>query len=165
MNDKIKKASFIGVVSALAIILSYVELLIPPIYSAVPGIKVGLPNIAVLLMLYRYGVKSAAAVSLVRLVITSALFGFSTTFFYSLAGAALSLTVMALLKKTDKFSPVGVSIAGGVMHNLGQILMAMLMLGTAEIGYYMFVLAISGTLAGVFIGLAGSFLYERLKKY
>ena len=164
MNNNVKKISFIGVIAALAIILSYVEMLIPPIYSAVPGVKVGLPNIAILLVLYRYGVKSAAAVSFVRLVITSALFGFSTTFFYSLAGAVLSLTVMALLKKSDKFSAVGVSIAGGVMHNLGQVAVAIIMLGTLEIGYYMFVLAISGTLAGVFIGIAGSFLYERLKK-
>ena len=164
MNNNVKKIAFIGVIAALAIILSYVEILIPPIYSAVPGIKVGLPNIAILLILYRYGVKSAAAVSFIRLVITSLLFG-TSTFFYSLAGAALSLTVMALLKKWDKFSAVGVSIAGGVMHNLGQIIVAIFMLGTAEIGYYMFVLAISGTLAGIFIGLAGSFLHERLKKY
>ena len=164
MNNNVKKISFIGVIAALAIILSYVEMLIPPIYSAVPGVKVGLPNIAILLVLYRYGVKSAAAVSFVRLIITSALFGFSTTFFYSLAGAVLSLTVMALLKKSDKFSAVGVSIAGGVMHNLGQVAVAIIMLGTLEIGYYMFVLAISGTLAGIFIGIAGSFLHERLKK-
>ena len=164
MNDRVKRITFIGVITAVAIILSYVEMLLPPIYAAVPGVKVGLPNIVIILVLYRYGVKSAATVSFIRLVITSMLFGVST-FFYSLAGAALSLAVMALLKRSNAFSTVGVSIAGGVMHNLGQIIVAILMLGTLEIGYYMFVLAISGTLAGIFIGLASAFLIARLKKY
>ena len=164
MSYRVKKIAFVGVITAVAIIFSYIEMLLPPIYTAVPGIKVGLPNIAIILVLYRYGVKSAAAVSFIRIAITSMLFG-TTMFFYSLAGAVLSLAVMSLLKKTDKFSVVGVSIAGGVIHNLGQILVAIWLLETVEIGYYMFVLAISGTLAGVFIGLAGSFLIERLKKY
>ena len=164
MNSRVKRITFIGVITAVAIILSYVELLLPPIYAAVPGVKVGLPNIVIILVLYRYGTKSAATVSFIRLVITSMLFG-ASTFFYSLAGAMLSLCVMALLEKSNKFSTIGVSIAGGVMHNLGQILVAILMLGTLEIGYYMFVLTVSGTLAGVFIGLAASFLIARLKKY
>lgn len=163
-NNRVRKITFIGVISAAAVILSYIEMLLPPIYSAVPGIKVGLPNIVIILLLYKYGVGSAAAASFIRLTIMALLFN-PSTFIYSLSGAVLSLAVMALLKKTDKFSTVGVSIAGGVMHNLGQILVAMLLLETAEIGYYMFILAISGTLAGVFIGLAGSFLTERLKKY
>ena len=163
MNKDVKKLTFIGVVTAIAIILSYVEILLPPIYSAVPGIKVGLPNIAIILVLYRYGVKNAAAVSFVRLVITSLLFG-ASMFFYSLAGATLSLTFMALLKKSNLFSTVGVSIAGGVMHNLGQILVAICLLETVEIGYYMFVLAISGTLAGIFIGISAAFVISRLKK-
>ncbi|MBQ8836212.1 MAG: Gx transporter family protein [Clostridia bacterium] len=164
MNNRVKRITFIGVISAVAVILSYIEMLLPPIYSAVPGIKVGLPNIVIIVLLYKYGAGSAAAASFIRLIIMALLFN-PSTFIYSLAGAALSLTVMALLKKTDKFSTVGVSVAGGVMHNLGQILVAMLLLETAEIGYYMFILAISGTLAGVFIGIAGAFLTERLKKY
>ena len=164
MNERVKRITFIGVICALAIILSYVEMLLPPIYAAVPGVKVGLPNIVIILVLYRYGVKSAAAVSFVRLVITSILFG-ASTFFYSLAGAVLSLAVMYLLKKSGMFSTVGVSIAGGVMHNLGQIIVAILILRTVEIGYYMFVLAISGTLAGIFIGIASAFVLTRLKKH
>lgn len=163
-QNRVRKITFVGVMSAAAVILSYIEMLLPPIYSAVPGIKVGLPNIVIVILLYKYGVGTAAAVSLIRLTIMSLLFN-PSTFIYSLAGAVLSIAVMALLKKTDKFSTVGVSVAGGVMHNLGQILVAMLLLQTAEIGYYMFILAISGTLAGVFIGIAGAFLCDRLKKY
>ena len=164
MNKRVKRITYAGVLSAAAIILSYVEMLLPPIYSAVPGIKVGLPNIAIILALYIFGVRTAAVISFVRLTITALLFN-PSTFIYSLAGAALSLTVMVLLKKSGKFSEVGISVAGGVMHNLGQILVAICLLETVEIGYYMFVLAISGTLAGVFVGLASSFMIKRLTNY
>ncbi|MBQ4150706.1 MAG: Gx transporter family protein [Clostridia bacterium] len=164
MNKRVKRITYAGVLSAAAIILSYVEMLLPPIYSAVPGIKVGLPNIAIILALYIFGVRTAAVISFVRLTITALLFN-PSTFIYSLAGAALSLTVMVLLKKSGKFSEVGISVAGGVMHNFGQILVAICLLETVEIGYYMFVLAISGTLAGVFVGLASSFMIKRLTNY
>lgn len=163
MKDRTGKIAFIGLAAAVSLILSYIEVMLPPLYAAVPGIKVGLPNIAILFLLYRYGVKEAAAVSLIRIVISTMLFGSVTMLFYSIAGAVLSLAVMALLKRTALFSAVGVSVAGGVSHNLGQVLVAMLLLETAEIGYYMFVLAISGTLAGVFIGLAGAALLKKLK--
>ena len=164
MNNRVKQITFVGVTAAAAIILSYVEMLLPPIYSQIPGIKVGLPNIIIVFVLYNRGVKSAMAVSFIRLTVMSLLFN-PSTFVYSLAGAVLSLLVMALLKKSNAFSTVGVSVAGGVMHNLGQILVAMLLLETVEIGYYMFFLAISGTLAGVFIGIAGAFVLTKFKKF
>ena len=163
MTNRLKSITSIGVLCALAIILSYIELLLPPIYAAVPGIKVGLPNIVIIFALYYLGVKKAATISFIRLTISALLFN-PSTFIYSLAGAVLSLAVMALLKKSGKFSAIGVSIAGGVMHNLGQILVAIWLLETVEIGYYMFILAISGTLAGVFVGLAATFVINRLKK-
>lgn len=163
MTNRVKSITSIGVLCALAIILSYIELLLPPIYAAVPGIKVGLPNIVIIYALYSLGVKKATAISFIRLTISALLFN-PSTFIYSLAGALLSLAVMALLKKSKKFSAIGVSIAGGVMHNLGQILVAIWLLETVEIGYYMFILAISGTLAGVFVGLAATFVINRLKK-
>lgn len=163
MTNRVKSITSIGVLCALAIILSYIELLLPPIYAAVPGIKVGLPNIVIIYALYSLSVKKAAAISFIRLTISALLFN-PSTFIYSLAGAVLSLAVMALLKKSGKFSAIGVSIAGGVMHNLGQILVAIWLLETVEIGYYMFILAISGTLAGVFVGLAATFVINRLKK-
>ena len=163
MTNRVKSITSIGVLCALAIILSYIELLLPPIYAAVPGIKVGLPNIVIIYALYSLSVKKAAAISFIRITISALLFN-PSTFIYSLAGAVLSLAVMALLKKSGKFSAIGVSIAGGVMHNLGQILVAIWLLETVEIGYYMFILAISGTLAGVFVGLAATFVINRLKK-
>lgn len=163
MRNQTKQTALIGLCAAVALVLSYVESLFPPIYAAVPGIKMGLPNIVIVFLLYRLSVKHAATVSLIRVIAVAALFGNAMTLWYSLAGATLSLTVMALLKRIDRFSTVGVSVAGGVCHNLGQILVAMLVLQTAEIGYYMIVLTVTGTVAGVLIGLAGALLLDRLK--
>lgn len=163
-RNNTKKMTFLGIMASLALILSYVETLLPPIYAAVPGIKMGLPNIIIIFILYRYSVREAAVISLIRLVVTTLLFGNVMTFLYSLAGAFLSITIMAIFKKLNLFSTVGVSIAGAVMHNLGQILVAILLLGTKEIGYYMIVLAISGTIAGVFIGLLGSTMLRYIKR-
>ncbi|MBE6628144.1 MAG: Gx transporter family protein [Ruminococcaceae bacterium] len=143
-------------------VLAYAELLLPPLFTAIPGIKLGLPNIAIIFVLYRIGLGEAAAVSLVRMVAVSMLFGNPVTLAYSLAGGVLSLAGMAILKKTDLFSTVGVSVAGGVLHNVGQILMAMLLLGTAELGYYLIVLAITGTVSGILIGLCGGYLVKRV---
>lgn len=163
MTNKAKKVAYLGLMAALALILSYVEALFPPIYAAVPGIKVGLPNIVIIFMLYRFGLKEAAAVSLVRLAAVALLFGSVMTLAYSLAGAVLSLTLMALCKRFNIFTTVGVSVVGGVSHNLGQIIVAMIVMETAQIGYYMVILAITGTLAGVFIGLAGSLLLKYME--
>ncbi len=165
MNNKTKKLAFLGLCTAVALILAYVEALLPPLWAAVPGIKMGLPNIILVFLLYRFSVKEAAAVSLVRLLAVALLFGNVMTLWYSLAGAALSLMGMALLQKTNRFSITGVSVAGGVLHNLGQILVAMLVLETAEIGYYMIVLTLTGTLAGVLVGLAGGLVLRSLKNF
>lgn len=161
-QTKIKKITFLGLSASLALLLSYVEFLIPPLFAAVPGIKLGLPNIVIIFALYQYGLGSAAAVSFVRLVISSMLFGNVMTFAYSLAGATLSLAIMALLKKLDFFSTVGVSITGGVSHNLGQILVALLLLDTPQIAYYMIVLTVTGIISGAFIGLCGAFVIKRI---
>ena len=162
MRRHTKKLTLLGLLTAIALILSYVEALLPPIFVAVPGIKMGLPNIAIIFVLYRFGLKEAAAVSLVRLAAVALLFGSAMTLIYSLAGAVLSLALMSLLKKSNLFSMIGVSIVGGVSHNLGQILVAMWLMETAEIGYYMIILTITGTIAGILIGLAGSFVLKYL---
>ena len=162
MRNHTKKLAALGVLTAAALILSYLEALLPPIFAAIPGIKMGLPNIAIIYVLYRCGLKEAAAVSLVRLAVVAMLFGNAMTLIYSLAGAVLSLTLMYLLKRLDIVSMVGVSIVGGVSHNLGQILVAMWLMETAEIGYYMIVLTVTGTIAGVLIGLASSFIMRYL---
>ena len=163
-SEKIQKLTILGLCASVALLLSYVEAMIPPLFSAIPGIKMGLPNVAIIFVLYRYGMRDAALVSTVRLIIVAMLFGTVTTFIYSLAGAVLSLLVMAILKKLNFLSTVGVSVAGGVCHNVGQILVAMFLLSTAEIGYYMIVLAFTGTIAGILIGLAGAFLLKRFPK-
>ena len=97
-----------------------------------------------------------------RIAVVALLFGNPMTFVYSLAGAFLSLLVMALLRRMDFLSMIGVSVAGGVFHNVGQILMAMLLLGTAELGYYLIVLAITGTVSGIFVGLCGALAVRRI---
>lgn len=158
-----KKIALLGLCTSVALILAYAESLLPPLFSAVPGIKMGLPNVVIIFLLYRMGVLNAAAVSFVRVLAVALLFGNPMTFAYSLAGAALSLLGMALLKKIDFLSTVGVSVAGGVLHNVGQILMAMFLLRTAELGYYLIVLAITGTLSGILIGLCGALAIKRIK--
>ena len=163
-SEKIQKLTLLGLCASVALLLSYVEAMIPPLFSAIPGIKMGLPNVVIVFVLYRYGVRDASLVSVVRLIIVAMLFGSVTTFIYSLAGAVLSLLVMAILKKLDFLSTVGVSVAGGVCHNIGQIIVAMILLNTAEIGYYMIVLAITGTIAGILIGIAGAFVLKRFPK-
>ncbi|MBQ6848406.1 MAG: Gx transporter family protein [Clostridia bacterium] len=160
MKNTTQRLAFLGVFSAFAIILSFVESLLPPIWSAVPGIKMGLPNIIIIFLLYRFSIKEAATVSFIRLLTVVLLFGNAMTFLYSLSGAVLSLTVMWLLKKTNHFSVVGVSISGGVCHNLGQIIAAVFLLGTKEIGFYMPVLTVSGTVAGIFVGFCGIILLK-----
>lgn len=163
MRKQAHKIAFLGLCTAVAMVFAWVESLLPPLMAAVPGIKLGLPNIAIIFILYRFGWKEAAAVSFIRIVAVSLLFGNPMTFAYSVAGGFLSLLVMTLLRKMNFLSTVGVSVAGGVMHNVGQILMAMLLLGTAELGYYLIVLAVTGTVSGIFVGLCGSFAVRRVQ--
>jgi len=146
-------------------ILAYVEVLLPPIFSAVPGIKIGLANIVVLFILYRYRLIDAALVSAVRIFAVTLLFGNPVMLAYSTAGAVLSITVMAILKKLNILSTLGVSVAGAVFHNVGQILMAMALLGTAELGYYLIVLTVTGTISGIFVGICGGIAIRRLPEY
>ena len=160
--NKAKTAAFLGVCTALAMILAYVEVLLPPIFPAVPGIKMGLPNIIIIFLLYRCGPVPAIAVSLLRVALVSMLFSNAMALLYSLAGAILSLLVMILLRRLNFLSTVGVSVAGGVAHNVGQILMAMLLLETSELLYYLMVLIVTGTIAGVLIGICGSLLIKRI---
>lgn len=149
--------------TAVAMILSYVESLLPSV--GIPGVKMGLANIAVIFALFRFGWKEAAALSLVRVVLVSLLFGSVGAMLYSLAGAVLSLAVMALLCRIDRFSTVGISVAGGVAHNAGQILMAMLILQTKQLLGYLPVLAVSGIAGGVLTGLAAALLIRRIPEF
>ena len=143
-------------------ILSFVESQIPSFFP-IPGIKLGLANIAVIFALYRLSIKDAIVVSLIRVVVVSTLFGTSLTLAYSLSGAVLSLLIMVLLKKSDRFSIVGVSVAGGISHNIGQIIMAIILMHNSVISYYLPFLIISGIVTGVVIGLVSAKIVERVK--
>lgn len=161
MNKRSKNVAFLGMCTAVALILAYVEILMQPIFSAFPGIKMGLPNIIIVFLLYRRSVVSAIGVSLLRMILASILFGNTMALLYSLAGGFLSIAVMVLLRRLNFMSVVGVSVAGGVAHNIGQILMAMLLLETAELGYYLAILTVTGTIAGILVGLCGAILIKK----
>lgn len=149
---------------AVAMILSYIESLIPA-FVAVPGVKMGLSNIATVFALYALGWQYAICVSAVRVFLSALLFGNFVSLIYSLSGAALALALMILLKKLDSFSSVGVSVAGGVGHNAGQIIAACIVMENAAISLYIIPLIISGTISGIVIGLVAGNLVERVKKY
>jgi heptaprenyl diphosphate synthase len=158
---KTKKVAFLGMCIALSMILSFVESQIPPL-AAVPGVKMGLPNIVMVFMLYKVGAKDTAIVSILRVILVGILFGTPLSMIYSLVGATLSLIGMILLKKTNLFAPVTVSVAGGILHNIGQIATACIVMETAQIAYYLPVLLISGTIAGILIGLTAAMILKRL---
>ena len=157
-----KRITFLGLGVAIAMLLSYIEFLLPPLWSAVPGIKLGLANVIIVYLFFKSGIIDAALVSVVRLFLSALLFGSVLTLLYSFAGALLSFLIMILLKKSGLFSEVGVSIGGGVFHNLGQILVAIAVLRTREIGYYMIVLTFTGTVAGLFVGVLGALMVKRI---
>ncbi|MCC8196487.1 MAG: Gx transporter family protein [Ruminococcus sp.] len=159
--SKTKNIALCGVLSGLAFALSYIEMLLPSI--GIVGAKLGLANLAVLVALYLFSWREAAAVSGVRILLSWLMFGSFTGMLYSLAGGILSLIIMSLLKKLDRFSPIGVSIAGGVGHNIGQILAALLMLGTGVLGYLP-MLIILGAISGAIIGIVATLLIKALKK-
>lgn len=159
---KTNKIAFLGMFTALAMIFSYIETLIPPLV-AYPGIKLGLANIAIIVILYKTGWKEAVAVSLIRVVLSSMMFSTLLSMLYSLAGAILSLIAMIILKKL-KLSKITISVVGGVFHNIGQILVAILMTETAEIMYYLPILLFTGTISGIIIGLIASMTVKKLEK-
>ena len=156
-----KKISRMALLTALAMIFSFVESQIPS-FVAIPGVKVGLANIVVVFALYMLGAKEAFMISIIRVVLSSLLFGSVLSLSYSLAGAILSLLGMVLLKKTGWLGPLAVSVTGGVLHNCGQIAVASLVLETDVLLYYLPVLMIAGILTGCVIGIAAALVLKRL---
>ncbi len=156
-----KNIAIYGVLAALAMILSYVEVQIPA-FVAVPGMKLGLTNIVVLVALYKIGNKSALFINVVRIIAISLLFGTATSFAFSFAGGMLSTLVMIILKRINKFSTIGVSVAGGVTHNIGQIIVAVILLNTKAIAWYLPILWISGIFSGMLIGFIGAMVCSRV---
>lgn len=152
-----------GLLVALALVLSWVESQIP-VFFAVPGMKLGLTNIVVLIALYSLGPVDALLLNIVRILLVGLSFGNLFSMVYSLAGGALSFLVMFLLKKTGKFHMITVSIAGGVFHNVGQVIVAMLVLSSGYVAYYLPVLWVSGIGAGAVIGLICGQIVNRLPR-
>ena len=159
---KAKRVTFLGLSIALAMILSFVESRIPA-FVAIPGIKVGLANIAIIFALYKLGWREAITVSIVRVFLVALLFGSVVSLAYSVAGAILSLSLMILLRKLGIFTEVAVSVVGGITHNIGQILVAFLLLETNVVFYYLPFLLVSGVIAGVAVGIASALLIKRIK--
>ena len=160
---KPKKLMTEAMLCGLALILSYVESLFP-LSIAVPGVKMGLPNLVIVFALYRLNAGSAARISLVRVAVVALLFGNLYSFMYSVAGAALSLLLMTLLQKVPGLHTAGVSVAGAVMHNAAQIGVAMIILGTDKIIYYLPALLVSGVVSGVVIGVLAALMIARIPK-
>lgn len=160
---KSKKTAVLGVCIALAMIFSYIELQIPS-FIAIPGIKLGLPNIVIIIALYKFGWKEAVIINILRVLIVSVLFGTVLSLLYSVAGAVISLTIMIILKKLNIFSTVLVSVFGAISHNIGQIAVAIFVLATQELLYYLPVLLITGTISGILIGLIGANVVKKLEK-
>lgn len=158
---KAKRTAFYGMFLALALVAGYVEQLIP-INLGIPGVKLGLANIVTMVLLYTVGIRAAAGITVIRILLAGILFGTGFSIVYSAAGAVLSMLIMVLLKKTKKFSCVGVSVAGGVFHNIGQIVVAILVLETNALVYYLPILIISGVVAGIVIGIISGLLMRRL---
>lgn len=158
---KTKDTARFGMLIAVAMVLSYAEAQIPAFF-AVPGMKLGLTNLVVLVVLYLMGESSAVLINVIRIFLVSVLFGSGMSFAYSLAGGLLSGAVMILLKKTGKFSIIAVSIAGGIAHNVGQILVAMAVLETSALAWYLLILWFTGLASGMLIGFVGAMLCQRL---
>ncbi|MBR1762047.1 MAG: Gx transporter family protein [Eubacterium sp.] len=160
---KTKRVAVFALFTALAFTLSFLETLIP-INVGVPGVKIGLANLVVVAALYLLDEKEAFAVSMIRILISGLLFTGAFSLLYSFAGGILSFSVMLLAKKSEKLSVLGVSVLGASVHNIGQIIVAAIVMQTARIVYYLPVLLISGVIAGIIVGIISKILVERLSK-
>lgn len=155
------RVAYFGVFSALALIFSYVESLIS-FSIGIPGVKLGLANLIIVIALYKMPLSQVYLLCVVKVLLSGFLFGNYFSILYSLAGGLLSLSVMAVLKKTGGFSVAGISIAGGVFHNIGQLIVAMFVVETFQVVYYFPVLLIAGLLTGFLIGITAKEMLKRL---
>lgn len=161
MYNQSRKIAVLSMFTALALILSYVESLLP-VFFGIPGIKLGLANLVTVLLLYSLSWKEAGLVSVIRILASGFLFGNLMSIAFALAGGIASLILMTLLKKNHGFSMLGVSIAGGCIHNMGQLLVAAFVVQTARLAYYLPVLLVSGLVTGFLIGLISRLVMNRL---
>ena len=158
-----KKIAYLGLLIALAFVFSYIEFLIP-VNIGVPGAKLGLANLVIIVAIYTLNEKDAFVLSMIRIVLVGFTFANLASMLYSLAGGILSFAAMVIAKRTKKLSITGVSVIGGVFHNVGQIIMAIFVVKTASLVYYLPVLMVSGIAAGVAIGILGGMVTKRIKR-
>jgi heptaprenyl diphosphate synthase len=161
LEGKSVKTAYLGLLLALAVICGYIEALIP-VPVPIPGMKLGLANLVIAAVLYLYGPVQAMTVTLLRVLIIGFLFGNMFSIIYSLSGAAVSLIAMALLKRTGAFGIIGVSALGGVMHNVSQVLVAVLILEGFPWRWYLPVLMLAGLFAGILVGFADRIVLPRI---
>ncbi len=158
---KNKKLVLLSFLLCLCLILSYIDSIIPYNF-VIPGIKIGLCNIAIIFTIYKFSIQEAILISLLRVLIMGILFNNGLTFLYSLAGAILSLIVMTILKKINIFDEYGVCVAGALSHNIGQLLCACFLLNTSTIIYYLPYLLLSGFFSGILVGILSLVLIKRI---
>lgn len=160
---KAKKLALAAILASLAMIFSYVEFLIP-FSIGIPGIKLGIANLVIVIALYSLNFKYAFTVNMVRIFLNGFMFTGVFAMLYALSGGILSILTMGLLKKTDKFSMTGVSMAGGVAHNLGQLIVASIMVEDMKMFLYFPVLLFSGMITGILIGMGSEILMKNIPK-
>lgn len=153
-----------GMLIGLAFIFSYLEAIIP-IPIPIPGVKLGLANLVTIVGLYTVGIRGTVAISLIRIILVGFTFGNASSMIYSLAGGVVSLVLMILVRKTNLFSQVGVSITGGIGHNIGQLAIAAVVVQTSGVFYYLPFLMATGVVAGAVIGLLGGLVTERIRNF
>ena len=155
------RVALMAMFAALALIFSYIEAILP-LNTGIPGVKLGIANLVILTALYILGFRRAMCINVIRILIAGLLFNGFFGAMYSLAGGVLSLIIMYLLKKTGLFSVVGISMAGGVAHNLGQLLIAALIVSNIKLFFYFPVLLFSGMISGILIGIVTHLILKKL---
>lgn len=156
-----KEIALIALFTAFAVILSYIETFIPPI--GIPGVKLGLANFCIILVLYLMGAKQALIVNIIRIIILGMFYGNLFSICFSIAGALVSFVSMYIAKRTQKISIITVAILGGIFHNIGQIVVASLIVKTYGVVSYIPILIIAGILTGMIIGILSNVVYRRIK--
>lgn len=159
---KTKKIAYLGLLIALAFVFSYIEFLIP-VNVGIPGAKLGLANLVIIVALYTIKERDAFVLSVIRIILVGFTFANLASMLYSLAGGTLSFVAMVLAKRSKKLSITGVSVLGGIFHNVGQIIIAICVVKTASLIYYLPVLIVAGIAAGVAIGILGGIVTKRIK--
>ena len=162
-HSRTRRIAVSAMFAALALIFSYIEAILP-LSTGIPGVKLGIANLVVILALYNMNFRYAMGINVIRILVAGLLFNGLFGALYSLAGGVVSLTVMWLLKRTGLFSMAGVSMAGGVAHNLGQLLVASALVSNLKMFVYLPMLMFSGIAAGILIGITASVINERVPK-